>query len=1069
MSEEGVEPPLAVLLRCKRGKTKSAKKPSQSTQIAPEPVPIDAQPVRIEPEPVSVAPENSRNGPHRVSVSMFDDSVENHFRVMHTISELCGEAKEDEPVPETELQRLQSSTTFLREWADFKYEPRAVRFACQAPSPDEEDVISGINLRQFSSATVPQNEAGDTSSPELSQDFVMYVGGPVWALDWCPRVHECLESHAKCEFIAIAAHPPGSSYHKLGEPLTGRGAIQIWCLLNASVKDKGGPIGEKPKGGKKRSAVIEKCTEQKRPRGRPRKKPIEEAIDKEAKAEKSTEPKRPRGRPRKKSIDESVGNLDGRTNGDEVLAIDYPKESSKLHSMDCVPASTEGNDVQEDHDKKQSSQSKPRGRPRKKPIKEHVDTLDAGSNNNFEVLAIEYRTEPLELRSTNSLANTQGDAVQGEISYNQTQSKKPRELHGKMPIEESVDNLVGRNNTVEDLDDQYPKESLELDGMDCAPESTQGDEKRKRYRKNRAKISRGKAGEKPIEHSVDNLDGSSHYTEVLAVQCIKETSELHCVPALTQAHDIQEGHDGKQESSGWKTNDIVSNNDYAENGSTSYSVPKDVALPRIIFCLAHHGKVAWDVKWRPLNEYDSRCKHRMGYLAVLLGNGSLEVWEVPVPRAIEVIYSSSSGEGTDPRFVKLAPVFRCSMLKSGDKKSIPLTVEWSASPPHDYLIAGCHDGTVAMWKFSASNASQDTRPLLCFSADTNPIRALSWAPVESNSDGANVIATAGHGGLKFWDLRDPFRPLWDIDHIPRFIYSLDWLPDPRCLLLSFDDGTMRLLSLTKVASDAPTTGKPFTGTKQQGLHNLGCLPFAIWSVQVSRLTGMVAYCGADGTVLRFQLTSKAVEKDAIRNRAPHFLCVSLTEEDSVVTINTPVLNNPFPLKTSRKAEPNKVKREHDKMATASEDKVLALCYGDDPVVELESGKEAPSLRSKPRTSGDDQALACMDHEPFNTLEEEIGEKGASLKSIVKQKSKSSKKTEDEQELVCRDEELNNMQREKIGTEYEVFPSKLIAMHRMRWNMNKGSERWLCYGGAAGLVRCQEIALSEIDTKWARKK
>lgn len=101
----------------------------------------------------------------------------------------------------------------------------------------------------------------------------------------------------------------------------------------------------------------------------------------------------------------------------------------------------------------------------------------------------------------------------------------------------------------------------------------------------------------------------------------------------------------------------------------------------------------------------------------------------------------------------------------------------------------------------------------------------------------------------------------------------------------------------------------------------------------------------------------------------------------------------------------------------------------------------------------------MDQEPFNTLEEEIGEKGASLKSIVKQKSKSSKKTEDEQELVCRDEELNNLQRENIGTEYEVFPSKLIAMHRVRWNMNKGSERWLCYGGAAGIVRCQEI-----DTK-----
>ena len=42
--------------------------------------------------------------------------------------------------------------------------------------------------------------------------------------------------------------------------------------------------------------------------------------------------------------------------------------------------------------------------------------------------------------------------------------------------------------------------------------------------------------------------------------------------------------------------------------------------------------------------------------------------------------------------------------------------------------------------------------------------------------------------------------------------------------------------------------------------------------------------------------------------------------------------------------------------------------------------------------------------------------------------------------------------------------KMVAMHKVRWNMNKGSERWLCYGGAAGLVRCQEIVLSDFDRK-----
>ena len=56
-----------------------------------------------------------------------------------------------------------------------------------------------------------------------------------------------------------------------------------------------------------------------------------------------------------------------------------------------------------------------------------------------------------------------------------------------------------------------------------------------------------------------------------------------------------------------------------------------------------------------------------------------------------------------------------------------------------------------------------------------------------------------------------------------------------------------------------------------------------------------------------------------------------------------------------------------------------------------------------------------------------------------------------------------------GSVPEVFPSKTVALHRVRWNMNKGSERWLCYGGAAGVVRCQEIVLSDKDKKYAAKR
>lgn len=42
-------------------------------------------------------------------------------------------------------------------------------------------------------------------------------------------------------------------------------------------------------------------------------------------------------------------------------------------------------------------------------------------------------------------------------------------------------------------------------------------------------------------------------------------------------------------------------------------------------------------------------------------------------------------------------------------------------------------------------------------------------------------------------------------------------------------------------------------------------------------------------------------------------------------------------------------------------------------------------------------------------------------------------------------------------EIEVFPPRSVAMHRIRWNVNKSSEKWLAaYGQAARLLHCHEI-------------
>ncbi|KAJ0981115.1 hypothetical protein J5N97_009370 [Dioscorea zingiberensis] len=214
-------------------------------------------------------------------------------------------------------------------------------------------------------------------------------------------------------------------------------------------------------------------------------------------------------------------------------------------------------------------------------------------------------------------------------------------------------------------------------------------------------------------------------------------------------------------------------------------VPETIALPRGVLFLAHNGKVAWDVKWRPKTSSKPEDKQLIGYLAVLLGNSSLEVWEVPQP----------------------------SLIKCGDRQCIPLTVEWSRSSSCDLILAGCHDGTiniclVAMWKFSTHRPSQDAKPLLCFTADTGPIRALAWTPEEkfsvarhptimssrfvsrqgwpepspenfSDPESLNLVVTSGQEGLKFWDLRDPHRPLWELCPVQRSILSLDWGKDPR--------------------------------------------------------------------------------------------------------------------------------------------------------------------------------------------------------------------------------------------------------------------------------------------------
>ncbi|KAL8132039.1 hypothetical protein AgCh_007796 [Apium graveolens] len=866
----------------------------------------------------------------KIEVCLFDHSVENHFRAMDKIAELCGYGELQ--FDQKELQHLSSSVTFLREWKHFNYRPRVIRFASQSENHQEKDVFGEIKLPQFSAAIVPKkvkqignavlSDSGSCCSKD-SKDFVLYVGGSVWALDWCPAVHQNPESHAKNEFLAVAAHPPESSYHKIGAPLTGRGLVQIWSLLNDKFNEDYVP-----------SLVHKISTQPQKPKGRPRKRPVSESED-------DTKPKKKKGRPRKRPVSESEDNS----------YIDIEHIDSSLGLIRNVEVS--GNT----HDQVATKYSV-----RKKKI-------------SAKVMSAEPQQTP------------------GNI--------------GKIEIKSHVEKKAGerpKRVTRKKHEDQYlAVQSPEVNNSDSEKETESP----------RPRIKRGRSKKK----------SEGKYIEALAIEYPEPTSCPINEVSGTTNESIKNQVPSNFGEVG-RLNESFTGSGHLKMNPSRCSSCRDVEIPRPVLCLAHNGKVAWDVKWQPSDSFDADSKHRMGYLAVLLGNGALEVWDVPSPHAVKVIYAAMRKDGTDPRFIKLDPVFRCSRLTSGDRQSVPLTVEWSASPPHDLILAGCHDGVVALWKFSANVSSRDTRPLLCFSADTVPIRALAWAPSQSDPESSNVIVTAGHGSLKFWDMRDPFHPIWDLNPIQKVICSLDWVPDPRGIIISYEDGTIRILSLSEAANNVPVTGKPFVGTPQEGLHRYCCSSYTIWSIQVSRITGMVAYCSADGTVHHFQLTNKAMGRDPLRHRAPHFLCGSLVEEDSTLTMYTPLPDNPLLMKKPS----NQEKRvEETTGGQTSNQQPLALCYGDDPGIEsgsedMMTGKSKKSSKSKNKSNtmpNISQALVCRgdDPEPVQLREGNANEK---------------------------------------DTKVEVLPPKIIAINRVRWNMNKGSERWLCYGGASGVVRCQEI-------------
>eukprot|EP00899_Mesostigma_viride_P014533 jgi/Mesvir1/23080/Mv10004-RA.1 len=241
---------------------------------------------------------------------------------------------------------------------------------------------------------------------------------------------------------------------------------------------------------------------------------------------------------------------------------------------------------------------------------------------------------------------------------------------------------------------------------------------------------------------------------------------------------------------------------------------------------------------------------------------------------------------SQPLVVDMVPLFRDD--SSSTVASGPCILAWSPVEPHETLLGGCFDGTVIMWKLP--NVATETttlaptgRPLvrmLKIMCDEEPVRAISWITIASRPSDLPLIATAGcKPGVRFWDLREPHRPLWDWKKcVPGTVRSMAWMPALRTLALALDEGGVRFGMIS-----SSNTGRMRGSSVRDAITSWGGTRFVnltdnttVWHVDVVPGSGLGVCCGGDGVTWLFQVHELALSKaTSSHNRMRVFACSAL--------------------------------------------------------------------------------------------------------------------------------------------------------------------------------------------------
>jgi general transcription factor 3C polypeptide 2 len=357
--------------------------------------------------------------------------------------------------------------------------------------------------------------------------------------------------------------------------------------------------------------------------------------------------------------------------------------------------------------------------------------------------------------------------------------------------------------------------------------------------------------------AAQNTQPSSSNSTFLAVGCHPKNEPIHRIGIATS---------GPNSIQIWELDAI-------EKSKKSSTANK----PRMAVAIGHNGGLTWHCKWCPSEKtatasstsaVSSDVLPRLGLLSAALGDGTVQVWSVPQPHALP---PRSSTHISTP-----APVaFLSSRHLSG---SLPSRVDWLPDAPHDLLLIGCWDGTVAIAKLDSTattsestedvvmmdaaspgsiiNTTRATRPvglrLLChFPAETQPLRAAKWLPAGEGSgsiDFANrfMFLTVGHEAtIRIWDVRDQFSPLFSHQMTTATVLDASFSTNPLGIMMAVEDATLRGLLLDAQYVDEHLT----PGSKPPVMFiwrskNTG----AIQSVATHPKGKHIAYSGEDGVV-----------------------------------------------------------------------------------------------------------------------------------------------------------------------------------------------------------------------------